>query len=154
MASGWSGNPETMERCGQTVLRVPVKSTNANQGILLALDGLCLEQPALPHVLQLCRSTGNRLDILLLNAPKPVTLILGKLLQQLEKEGIDYRLSSGEGALADELPVYLHRFKYISFILLNCLDKWDTRLHATLNVLSLDGYKVLTQLTHNDTVPL
>jgi hypothetical protein len=134
MASGWSGN--------------------ANQGILLALDGLCLEQPALPHALELCRNNGNRLDILLLNAPKPVTLMLGKLLQQLEKEGIDYRLSSGEGALADELPVYLHRFKYISFVVLNCLDKWDTRLHATLKTLSRDGYKVLTRLAHGNTAPL
>ncbi len=154
MASGWSGNPATMERCGQTVLRVPVKSSNANQGILLALDGLCLERPALPHALQLCRSNGNRLDILLLNAPKPATLMLGKLLQQLEKEGIDYRLSSSEGELADELPLYLHRFKYISYVLLNCLDKWDTRLHATLNALSLDGYKVLTRLAHDDAAPL
>lgn len=143
-----------MQRCGQTVLRVPVNSSTANQGILLALDGLCLEQPALPHVLHLCRSNGNRLDILLLNAPKPVTLMLGKLLLQLEKEGIDYRLSSGDGALADELPVYLHRFKYISFVLLNCLDKWDTRLHATLHTLSRDGYKVLTRLAHHNTAPL
>ena len=154
MASGWSGNPETMERSGQTVLRVPVNSSNASQGILLALDGHCLERPALPHALNLCRSNGNRLDILLLNAPRPATLMLGKLLQQLEKEGIDYRLSSGEGALADELPVYLHRFKYISFVVLNCLDKWDTRLHATMHALSRDGYKVLTRLAHNDTSPL
>lgn len=150
MASAWPGNPGTMERGGQTVLRVPLKSINTNKGVLLALDGLCLEQPALPDVLKLCRSNGNRLDILLLNAPKPVTLMLGKLLLQLEKEGIDYRLSSGEGALADELPLYLHRFKYISFVLLNCLDKWDTRLHATLTALSQDGYKVLTRLAHDN----
>jgi hypothetical protein len=80
--------------------------------------------------------------------------MLGKLLLQLEKEGIDYRLSSGEGALADELPVYLRRFKYISFVLLNCLDKWDTRLHATLHALSRDGYKVQTRLAHHNTAPL
>lgn len=153
MASAWPGDPENLERSGQTVLRIPVKSSNANQGILLALDGLCLERPALPHVLELCRNNGNRLDILLLNAPKPATLMLGKLLLQLEKEGIDYRLSSSEGALADELPLYLHRFKYVSFVLLNCLDKWDIRLHATLNALSLDGYKVLTRLAHDNTAP-
>jgi hypothetical protein len=153
-ASAWTGNPETMQRCSQTVLRLPVKSSNANLGILLALDGLCLEPPALPDTLQLCRSHGNRLDILLLNAPKPATLILGKLLRQLEKEGIDYRLSGGEGALADELPVYLHRFKYISFVVLNCLDKWDARLHTTLHALSLEGYKVLTKLAPDHTAPL
>ena len=154
MASGWSGDPETLQRSSPTVLRLPVKSSNANQGVLLALDGLCLERPALPDTLHLCRSNGNRLDILLLNAPRPATLMLGKLLRQLEKEGIDYRLSSGEGALADELPLYLHRFKYISFVLLNCLNNWDTRLHATLDALRQDGYKVMTRLTHDDTVPL
>ena len=154
MASAWSGNPKAMERSGPSVLRVPVNSSNANQGILLALDGLCLERPALPHALHLCRSNGNRLDILLLNAPRPATLMLGKLLQQLEREGIDYRLSSGEGVLADELPLYLRRFKYISFVVLNCLDKWDARLHATLHTLSRDGYKVLTRLAHDNTAPL
>lgn len=152
MASGWSGNLETTERTGHTILRVPVKTSNASRGILLALDGHCLVQPALPDVIQLCRTNGNHLDILLLNAPKPVTLMLGKLLRQLEKEGIDYRLSSGEGVLADELPVYLRRFKHISLVLLNCLDKWDTRLHATLDTLIVDGYKVLTRRTHADTV--
>ncbi len=80
--------------------------------------------------------------------------MLGKLLQQLEREGIDYRLSSGEGALADELPLYLRRFKYISYVVLNCLDKWDARLHATLHTLSRDGYKVLTRLAHDNTAPL
>jgi hypothetical protein len=50
MASGWSGNPETTERTGHTILRVPVKTSNVNRGILLALDGLCLVQPALPDV--------------------------------------------------------------------------------------------------------
>ena len=154
MASGWSGNHETTERAAHTLLRFPVNSSNANQGILLALDGLCLTKPVLPDVIQLCRRNGNRLDILLLNAPKPVTLMLGKLLRQLENDGIDYRLSSGEGALADELPLYLRRFKYISMVLLNCLDKWDTRLHATLDALNMDGYKVLARRTHDDSVTL
>lgn len=143
-----------MQRGGHTALRVPMNSINANQGILLAMDGLCMEKPALPYILQLCRSNGNRLDILLLNPPKPATLMLGKLLLQLEKEGIDYRLSSGEGALADELPVYLHRFKYISLVVLNCLEKWDAKLHATMHTLSQDGYKVLTQLAFDNTAPL
>jgi hypothetical protein len=142
-----------MKRCSHTVLRVPANSSNANRGILLALDGLCLEQPALPDVLKLCRSNGSRLDILLLNSPKPVTLMLGKLLQQLEREGIDYRLSSGEGTLADAVPAYLHRFKYISWVLINCFDKWDTRLHAMLDTLNLDGYKVLTRLASDRTAP-
>jgi hypothetical protein len=150
MASAWSGKPEALERCSQTVLRIPVKASNANHGILLALDGLCLVRPALPHALELCRNNGNRLDILLLNAPKPATLMLGKFLQQLEKEGIDYRLSSGEGNLADELLFYLHRVKYISCVLLDCLDKWEAILHPTLDALRREGYKVLTLLNREN----
>jgi len=118
----------------------------ANNGILLALDGHCLERQAIPRALHFCRQTGKRLDILLVNPPKPATLILGKLLQQLEKEGIDYRLTSGEGNLAEEIPLYLHRFQSITFVLLDCLDKWEAILHPMLDTLRRDGFRVLTLL--------
>lgn len=153
MAFGWFGDlgskpvqTRPREQGRQTVLHLPVNTIIASNGILLALDGFCLEPQAIPHALQLCRQTGKRLDILLVNPPKPATLMLGKLLQQLEKEGIDYRLTSGEGELADEIPLYLHRFKHISFVLLACLNKGETRLHSTLHALHRDGYKVLTLL--------
>jgi hypothetical protein len=154
MTSGWMGHHETMEPVGRAILRLPVKSANAGQGVMLALDGLSLERAAMPHALELCRRNGKRLDILLLNAPKPATLMLGKLLLQLEQEGIDYRLSSGEGVLADELPVYLHRFKSISFVVLNGLDQCDAKLLETVNALSLNGYKVLAHLAHGNASPL
>jgi len=134
------------ERARQIVLRLPVKASAPRNGILLALDGNCLERQAIPHALQFCRQTGKRLDILLVNPPKPATLMLGKLLQQLEKEGIDYRLTSGDGDLADEIPLYLRRFQSISFVLMDCLDKWETILHPTLDALRRDGYQVLTLL--------
>ena len=139
---------QPLERERQTLMRLPVRTVIANNGILLALDGHCLERQAIPRALQFCRQTGKRLDILLVNPPKPATLMLGKLLQQLEREGIDYRLTSGEGDLAEEIPMYLHRFKYITFILLDCLDKWEAILHPTLNALRREGYRVLTLLDH------
>lgn len=128
----------------QTVLHTPIKMKAASHGMLLALDGFCLTRPAFPLVLQLCARAGNRLDILLVNPPKPATLMLGKFLQTLEESGIDYRLTTGEGDLADEIPLYLHRFKDISVVLLDCVDKWGKRLHPTLNVLHREGYKVIT----------
>jgi len=130
----------------KTVLRIPAKTSIAGNGVLLALDGHCLERPALSRVLQLCRQTGKRLDILLLNAPKQATLMLGRLLQQLEKEGIDYRLTSGEGEMVIELPLYLHRFKHIAFILMHCLDKWEAMVDPALTTLRQEGYKVLSLL--------
>jgi len=148
---GWFGNRRShptqtrpLLRGLQTQMQQPVKSAVASNGILLALDGHCLERQAIPYTLQYCRRNGKRLDILLVNPPKPATLMLGKLLKQLEQEGIDYRLTSGEGNLADELLLYLHRFKYISCVLLDCLDKWEAMLHPTLAALHLEGYRVLT----------
>lgn len=133
----------SLERGRQTFLRSPLKNMVASTGMLLALDGFCLERPAFPRALQHCRRAGSRLDILLLNPPKPATLMLGRFLQTLEEERIDYRLSTGEGDLADELPHYLHRFKDISIILLGCDDRERKRLHPTLDVLRLEGYKVM-----------
>lgn len=130
----------------------PLKSCIPSNGMLLALDGRCLDRMALPLVLQICKRYGKRLDILLVNPPKPATLTLGKLLQQLEKEGIDYRLTSGEGSLADELPDYVHRFQYISFVLLDCLDKWEAMLQPTLDALRQEGYTVLTLLDRENEV--
>ncbi len=133
----------SLERGRQTVMRLPVKSVTASNGILLALDGHCLERQVIPRALQYCRKHGKRLDILMVNPPKPATLMLGTLLLQLERDGIDYRLTSGEGDLADELLLYLHRFKYISFVLLDCLDKWEAMLEPTLVALRLEGYRIL-----------
>lgn len=126
--------------------RARKQTTFPDNGMLLALDGRCLDRLALPHTLQLCKCYGRRLDILLVNPPKPATLILGQRLQALEREGIDYRLSSGEGDLAVELPVYLHRFPTLSCVILDCLDKWETKLHPTLNDLRREGYRILTLL--------
>lgn len=122
--------------------RSPAKPAVPANGILLALDGRCLERPALPLALQLCRQRGKRLDILLLNPPRPATWMLGQFLQRLEEENVDYRLTSMEGELADELPRYVHRFRSISVILLDCLGKWGSKRHPTLSALSQEGYQV------------
>jgi hypothetical protein len=131
-----------------------VKSTFLTNGMLLALDGRCMDRLALPLALQLCKRSGKRLDILLVNPPKAATLVLGKFLQQLEEEKIDYRLTSTEGDLADELPLYVHRFRTISLILLDCLDKWEASLHPTLDALRREGYQVLTLLDHATGAPV
>ena len=109
--------------------------------MLLALDGRCLDRPALPAALKLCR--GKRLDILLVNPPRPATWMLGRFLQQLEEENVDYRLTSMEGELADELPKYVHRFRSIAIILLDCLGKWGSKRHPTLSALRQEGYQLM-----------
>ncbi len=134
----------------QTVLHAPSRITPVGDGLLLALDGHCLGRPALTSMIELCQQNGNRLDILLLNPPQPATLMLGTLLRRLEQCNIDYRLSRGEGELADELALYLHRFKSITSVVLGCLDHRDAKLHNQLNTLRQDGYKILA-LVERDT---
>ena len=113
-----------------------------------------MDRLALPLALQICRRHGSRLDILLLNSPKPATFVLGQFLQQLEAAGIDYRLSSGEGNLANELPLYLRRFRYISSVVLDCLDKWETSHKPMLGALRQEGYQVLTLLDRQNNILL
>lgn len=118
------------------------------QGMLLALDGRCVEHLALPLAVKLCRNSPHRLDILITNPPKAATSLLGGFLMELERHGIDYRLTSTERELHEELVHYVHRFRHISVILLDCLEHWDDRHHATLDSLRFEGYRVISLLDH------
>lgn len=116
------------------------------QGMLLALDGRCVERLALPIAVQLCQGNPHRLDILITNPPKAATFILGSFLMELERQGIDYRLTSTERELHEELVHYVHRFRHVSLILLDCLEHWDERHLATLDSLRSEGYRVISLL--------
>lgn len=134
----------TMQRGRPVAPLFNILSAMPCHGMLLALDGRHLDRAALPLASQVCRPVGKRLDILLVNPPKPATLLLWPLLQELEREGIDYRLTSCEGELADELTHYVHRFRHISCILLDRLDTRLAGLHPALQALRREGYEVLT----------
>lgn len=77
---------------------LPSVSSGGREGrnMLLALDGRCIERLALPVALQLSRDASHRLDILIANPPMAVTSLLGGFLMELERHGIDYRLTSTE----------------------------------------------------------
>lgn len=135
--------PQSLDSARRVILHSPVKMSEYGNGILLALDGYRMERPALPLALEICKRNCKRLDILLLNSPKPSTLILGKFLQNLETADIDYRLSTGEGELADQLPLYLRRFKYISCVLLEYLEQLDVKLQMVLDAMRQKDYKIL-----------
>jgi hypothetical protein len=72
--------------------------------------------------------------------------MLSKFLLNLETAGVDYRLSSGEGDLADQLPLYLRRFNYIKCVLLDQLDKLDVKLNLALAALRQKEYRILALL--------
>lgn len=122
------------------------------QGMLLALDGRCVERMALPIAVQLCQGRPHRLDILITNPPKAATFVLGNFLMELERQGIDYRLTSAERELHEELVHYVHRFRHVSLILLDCLEHWDDRHRATLDSLRSEGYRVISLLDQRKAV--
>ncbi|MEW5787831.1 MAG: hypothetical protein AB1899_08245 [Pseudomonadota bacterium] len=118
------------------------------KAVLLALDGRCLDRLALPLALQHCRRGGHRLDILLTQPPRAATTLLGGFLTELERQGIDYRLTSSERDLEQELRSHLHRFRYISVVLLDCLAHWDGEDNPFLEGLRSQGYRVISLEHH------
>lgn len=135
-----------------TLERPPEQSSAKpdGQGMLLALDGRCVERLALPVAIQVCRGSNRRLDILITNPPKAATTLLGTFLMDLERHAIDYRLTSTESDLGEELVHYVRRFQYVSVILLDCLEHWDGEYAPTLDSLRSEGYRVISLLDHRD----
>lgn len=138
-----SANPAPRLADGPSSSNLPAAD---GHGMLLALDGRCVERLALPVAVELCRGTSERLDILITNPPKAATFLLGGFLMELERHGIDYRLTSSERELHEELVHYVHRFRHVALILLDCLEHWDDQHHATLDSLRSEGYRVISLL--------
>lgn len=128
----------------------PRHSPTEGLGMLLALDGRCVEHLALPVAVQLCHGSSHRLDILIANPPKAATSLLGSFLMELERHGVDYRLTSTERVLHEELVHYVHRFRYVSVILLDCIEHWDEDSDPTLATLRREGYRVISLLDHRE----
>jgi len=113
---------------------------------LLALNGHCIETLALPTVVQLFHCTPPRLDILVTNSPKAATTLLGSLLMELERHGIDYRLTSTEGNLTQEMLHYVRRVQCSSVILVDCLETCEDE--PILYSLRREGYRITRVLNH------
>lgn len=131
---------------GAVPVGVPARSDGL--GMLLALDGRCVERLALPVAVQMCGEGTQRLDILVSKPPKAATTLLAGFLMELERHGIDYRLTSTESDLDGELLHYVHRFQYVSMILLDCLEHWEGEFSPVLDVLRGEGYRVVSLLDH------
>lgn len=113
------------------------------QRVLLALDGRALSRPLLTAALKQSIRLTDRLDILLLNPAKEPTSLLGSLLLRLEHSGIDYRLASMEGNLAEEVERYLHRFPGVSVVLVGSLQPLEEALGEKLQRLRRQGHRFI-----------
>lgn len=109
--------------------------------VLLALDGQELNRDLLDRALECCVKLTERLDVLLVRPPKAPTFLLGGLLMRLERHGVDYRLTSAEGTLGDEVLGYLRRFQGIRTVV---LDRHDKLPIQTLAQLLAGDYRLIT----------
>ncbi len=142
-----------MSAAGLTTAQAPSRTGttaawSGGRGVLLALDGRCLERLALPLAVEFCRGESRRLDILISHPPRPTFSLLGSFLMELERQGIDYRLTSSEKDLREELAHYLCRFRHVSVILVDCLENWDEDHIGALEVLRAKGYRVVSLAQH------
>lgn len=113
--------------------------------VLLALDGQELNRDLLDRALECCVKLTERLDVLLVRPPKAPTFLLGGLLMRLERHGVDYRLTSAEGTLGDEVLGYLRRFHGIRTVV---LDRHDKLPIQTLAQLLRGDYRLITLAEH------
>ena len=108
---------------------------------LLALDGGNLTPEVLSAAMNHCRRLADRVDILLVNAPKEPTSLLHRLLVGLEQAGIDYRLTATRGELGDEITRYLRRSVQIPLIMVAALPSLGTAWNVTVADLRYRGYR-------------
>lgn len=119
-------------------------SANKKYRALLAVDGRQLTPAFQFAALKRCLQFCNRLDILLLNPPKPPTLLLGGLLLRLEHSGIDYRMTSGEGDLAAEVLRYLQRFQSIDLVIVDSLSALEQCLEFQWLALNQKAHRFIS----------
>ncbi len=123
-------------RTSYPVAQSKVQSAPAKCRALLALDGHRLTPEVQMAALKRCVQLTSRLDILLVNPPKAPTFLLGGLLLRLEHSGVDYRLTSCEGELGNEIAHYLRRFQGIGLVIVDGLPSLEQ--FPGLNRLDLD----------------
>jgi len=109
--------------------------------VLLALDGGHLNPMLLTAALARCVPLTDRLDILLVNPPKPPLSLLAGLLLRLEHSGIDYRLVSGEGDLGEQILLYLNRFTGITLVLVDRLTPLERSIGIAMTRLRAHGHR-------------
>jgi hypothetical protein len=112
--------------------------------VLLALDGGSLTRMVMAAAVARCTRLTDRLDILLVNSPKEPTSVLWRLLLTLEHSGIDYRLTSTEGDLGEQVLSYLHRFHGITMVLVNRLTPLEESIGGAMAQLRAQGYRFLS----------
>jgi hypothetical protein len=115
--------------------------------VLLALNGQGLTREILDAALRRCLLLNLRLDILVSDPPRPIASLLAVLLLQLEHSGVDYRIASTSGNLAEAVLRYLRRYRGPFTIIVDSLDQFAGLPEPGLKGLRDEGHRfvVLTE---------
>lgn len=138
-------NPITTEQPTTAASAHPSKCRS-----LIALEGSKLSPTLLNAALEQCARVASRVDILLINSTKAPSYALHKLLIGLERQGIDYRLTSGSGALGEELTHYIRRFLGISLIMVTTLPALGVDWKTKVSNLREQGYRIATLIEQSN----
>jgi hypothetical protein len=119
------------------------RPSSQKQRVLLALDGESITPDVLNSALKHCVQSTYQLDILLVNPPTAPTRLLCGLLLRLEHSGIDYRLTSTEGDLCQEVLRYLKRFLGITLVLVDRLIPLVPTLSVGMAPPQANSYRIV-----------
>ena len=136
-----SASTPTKIRAEPVPSRPQVQGVQARMRSLLALDGNNLTPEVLSAAVIHCRRLADRVDILLVNSPKAPTSLLHRLLVGLEQAGIDYRLTSVNGELGEQITHYLRRSTPIPLIMVAALPSLGRSWNVTVADLRYRGYR-------------
>lgn len=117
---------------------------------LLALDAGALTPKVISAAEAKCLNGADRLDILLVNAPRAPEALLHRLLISLEEKGVEYRLTAAEGELGDLVPQYLRRHKGVNQIMVANLPTLGQGWQVKVADLRYQGYRFCTILGPKD----
>ena len=114
-----------------------------NRGkVLFATKESQPDRQALKYAMNICRRIGASLDILCISSKKGISPIIGKVIEDLTKEGIKCTLSKRIGCLRNQIIDYTNVNKGILFVVIESSENLDVDCSRTSEKMS-DAWKSL-----------
>lgn len=140
----------TVASAKSSTLNTTGQPARSRMRCLLALDGVALTPRIISAAETKCLNGASRVDILLINSPKAPEAVLHKLLISLEGMGVDYRLTTADGELADLVSQYLRRHKGITQVMIPTLPALGNEWEVKVADLRYQGYRFCTLMGLKD----
>ena len=89
------------------------------------------DRQALKYAMNICRRIGASLDILCITSKKGITPVIGKVMEDLTREGITCTLSKRMGCLRNQIIDYTNVNKGILFVVIESSENLDVDCSRT-----------------------